>query len=279
MKQEVQDWSSKSTLVHGAVKPWHVLFLYCVGFAVSTVASYYLTENESAYIRSEMRDVVWRGINGVIILILTIVVPEFRRSLPTLFAKPSTEITKYDIALAVGVSLAWGYGFYRIAVCFPLVHADLQRFYGLCLFSQLPEFKAKYLLMLIGTTITAPLAEELIFRGYLLNLWIARWGVTAGILISSTIFGLFHFQNTLFALPMGIAFALVYLKYDSLWPGIALHALCNALAFPWMPGGLAHIKDKGAADQLNNWIPELLLAVAFVPLVVLFWRRFKPLTA
>jgi membrane protease YdiL (CAAX protease family) len=273
--------SSKSILLRGAVKPWHVVFLYSLGFVVSTVAAYYLTQHERAEIRHEMNDVVWRGINGVIILIFTIVVPEFRRSLPTLFAKPSSRVAGKDVALALGVCLAWGYGLYRIALCFPLIHADLERFYGMFIYTLLPDFQPKHLLMLIGISITAPLAEELIFRGYLLNLWIDRWGVTAGILASSTVFGLIHLEHTLFALPLGIVFALVYLKYDSLWPGIALHSIYNALAFPWIPGpGRFFLqKDMATADQLVSWIPELLIALAFIPLAVLFWRRFKPVTA
>src|SRR5260221_607948 len=235
---------ARMALVKGAVKPWHVLFLYSVSFAVSTVASFYLTRNEVPDIRYEMRDVVWRGINGVIIMFITIVVPEFRRSLSMLFAPPSERIEGRDVALAVAVSLAWGYGLYRIALCFPLVHVDPEKYYGMFLMGRLAEFKPKHLLMLIGKTIAAPLTEDLVVSGYLVNLGTSRWGLAAGILLSSLIFALFHFYTAPFAFPLGVAFAMIYLRYDSLWPGIALHSLYNALAFPWLLGGVLYQKGQ-----------------------------------
>jgi CAAX protease family protein len=131
-------------------------------------------------------------------------------------------------------------------------------------------------LILIGGVIAAPIGEELVFRGYLMNLWRARWGVVPAVLVSSLAFGLFHWERAVFAAPMGVIFAMVYLKYNSLWPAIWLHASYNLLAFPWLVGGLFYVKEKASIAHLSNWIPELLLGLLFIPLCVLFWRQFKP---
>ncbi len=261
------------------MQPWHIVFLYAVCYLVAAIASHYLTLNEPAFIRLEMRDLVHRAIDSVIIMTITIVVPELRRSLAVLFAAPASRIATKDIAIAIALMFTWGYGMYRVALCFPLVHLDPDAYYSRLLFTELGTFEPKYLLFLVGTTFTAPLAEELVFRGYLLNLWAARWGILPGVLISSAAFGLFHGTSAPFAFPMGILFALVYVKYDSLWPGIALHSLYNFLAFRWITGPLFYQKDKVSAVDITNWIPEAILAVAFIPLAIGFWRRFRPVAS
>src|SRR5260221_14005114 len=99
---------ARMALVKGAVKPWHVLFLYSVSFAVRTVASFYLTRSAVPDIRYEMRDVVWRGINGVIIMFITIVVPKCGRVLLILFARPQERVEGRAVCLPLPGSLAGG---------------------------------------------------------------------------------------------------------------------------------------------------------------------------
>lgn len=80
--------------------------------------------------------------------------------------------------------------------------------------------------------VMAPLAEEVFFRGFLYAGLRDRWGLTAGILASSVIFGLVHLTPGVI-LPivlMGGIFAWLYQATGTLWAPILLHAIVNAIA-------------------------------------------------
>jgi len=81
--------------------------------------------------------------------------------------------------------------------------------------------------------VVAPVAEEVLFRGYLLPGLSTRYGRTWGILLSAAIFSAVHvFPGVLLPIfIMGLIFAWLYYRYDSLWPCIILHGLVNSLAF------------------------------------------------
>jgi len=272
---EERGWTSKSILVHGAVKPWHVLFLFTVSWAVSIVGSYKITEHIDLANRMAIRDTVMDAIEASIILAFTVIVPEFRRSLATLFARPRSRPSAADLGIAFAVALGWGYGVYRAVVCLPLLLLRPDLYQSLRYTEALGSFGVEYLAFWAGAVVVAPVAEELIFRGYLLNLWAARWGVWPALIVSSLVFGLFHWERAVFAAPIGLILGLVYLRYDSLWPGIFLHAAYNALASPWLLGQFFVVKHREIAGHIAQWIPEIVIAVLAIPLFIIFWRRFK----
>ena len=276
---DARGWSSKSSLVHGAVKPWHVLFLFTVSWAVSVVGSYKIAEHIAGPSRMAIRDMVMDGIGASIILAFTVVVPEFRRSLGVLFSRPRSSPAAADLGLAYAASLAWGYGFYRAVICLPVLLFHPEAYQTLQYVEAVGPFKAEYLAFWAGAVLVAPVAEELIFRGYLLNLWAARWGMWPAVIISSLVFGLFHWERAVFAAPIGLILALVYLKYDSLWPGIFLHGAYNALASPWLLGHFFYVKHHDMIGQVSQWIPEIVVAILSIPIFVVFWQRFKPVPA
>src|SRR5260221_4882245 len=88
--------TSKAILVNGAVKPWHVIFLYAVCYAVGEVGGFYLTKGEDPAIRYELWNLMIHAIGATILLAFTIVVPEFCRSLPTLFSAGIERMTLRD---------------------------------------------------------------------------------------------------------------------------------------------------------------------------------------
>lgn len=91
---------------------------------------------------------------------------------------------------------------------------------------------AANVLSFLSLVIIAPVLEELIFRGYLLHRWSKKWGLAAGILLSSAVFGAVH-PDTLAAAITGIGFALLYLKTQTLWAPIAAHSLYNLIVWLW----------------------------------------------
>jgi membrane protease YdiL (CAAX protease family) len=93
--------------------------------------------------------------------------------------------------------------------------------------------RAEYILAFIMLVIIAPIAEELLFRGYLFGklqkyapLWIS-------ILITSLLFALVHFAWNvgLDVFALSIVLCLLRVVSKSLWPCIMLHMLKNGVAF------------------------------------------------
>jgi membrane protease YdiL (CAAX protease family) len=274
-----QSTNARDALTSGAVKPWHVVFIFFVAWSVGIVGSFKATQHVDAAFRREAWELVLQGIFSAIILAFTVIVPEFRHTLKALFAKPVPRPSAIDLGFAFAITLAWGYGLYRVLVCLPILLAHPEAFRTLRFTDHLAPLEIKYLAALLGSVIVVPIGEELVFRGYLLNLWIARRGVWFAVIASSVVFGAFHLETAVFAAPMGVIFALVYLRYQSLWPGIFIHGAYNLLAFPWLLGGLFYVKPRQSIGELSSWIPEFVIAALFIPLFILFWRRFKPVPA
>lgn len=87
----------------------------------------------------------------------------------------------------------------------------------------------------ILTTVMAPLAEELFFRGFLYG-GLRKYGVPIAAIVSGLLFGAVHIGGSPigFLVPLaalGIILALLYERTGSLYPPIALHALNNSIAF------------------------------------------------
>lgn len=266
----------KDVLVRGAVRAWHVIFILLVAYAVSEVSGFKLTQGLDPESRDRLFPILNGSINAIICLAFVVVVPEFRRSLPILFDTPLVEARAGDLTWAFLAMLCWGCGAYVTAFLAPLMQLKPE-WYALAGFHETAApVSTRYLAIAFASVLLAPIGEELMYRGFLMNLWAARWGVGGGVIASSIVFGLFHRQNALFAGVMGLALALVYLKYDSLWPGIAMHAAYNLVVFDPLFGQVVWVKNRAAIQDLANWIPEMILTVLFIPVAWQFWRRFRP---
>lgn len=89
--------------------------------------------------------------------------------------------------------------------------------------------------------------EEVIFRGFVLNALRKRTSIAISIIVTSILFGLWHFKNLLWmsfnpvvhqvlytGLIVGPIFAWVTIRTNSIWPAIMLHQLHNVLASPML---------------------------------------------
>lgn len=93
--------------------------------------------------------------------------------------------------------------------------------------------RTQYLLAFVTLVILAPIAEEVLFRGYLygkLKKYVPVW---LAILVSSLLFGAVHGQwNVAFdTFAAGVVMCLLRDITGSLWPAIFLHMLKNGLAY------------------------------------------------
>ncbi len=79
----------------------------------------------------------------------------------------------------------------------------------------------------IKLIILSPIAEELFFRGYLLQRLSAKWGLKTGLFISAVIFSVVH-PNIFSALILGLLTTLIYVKTQNIFAPILCHSLSNA---------------------------------------------------
>lgn len=88
------------------------------------------------------------------------------------------------------------------------------------------------LLTLIAGSIVTPIGEELLFRGVVANVLLARLGAWVAVPLSALLFALAHGINPVFpvALVVGVLAALLFTWSGSIWPGVILHGVNNAVA-------------------------------------------------
>mgnify|MGYP001032893663 CR=1 FL=1 len=121
---------------------------------------------------------------------------------------------------------------------------------------------------LLTLVVMAPLFEEVIFRGVLLESARARYGVVAGWLISSLIFGVVHIYPAVMvnAIIMGLILGFVYIRTASLWPAIILHAFNNGVAYLMLAMGR---ENQMLSDMIGNrTVYALLYTLALLVFLV-----------
>ena len=85
-------------------------------------------------------------------------------------------------------------------------------------------------LMLFVVLVFAPITEEFVFRGVLLQRWAVRWNLPVGVIMSSVLFGMLHINNPMGLTMFGVIMALLYIRTRSLWVPIIAHALNNVVS-------------------------------------------------
>jgi membrane protease YdiL (CAAX protease family) len=108
---------------------------------------------------------------------------------------------------------------------------------------------------LIGFALQGP-AEEVLFRGYILENVREQWGVRQAVVASSLAFGLLHAANPAFGpLPFvnlvlfGVAMALykIYVDDNQLWGVFAIHAIWN-----WLQQVVFGLPNSGIVSVPHN---------------------------
>jgi uncharacterized protein len=99
-------------------------------------------------------------------------------------------------------------------------------------FDQLTQ-QFEYVLAFLTLVVVAPIAEEILFRGYLLSKLRGHVTTWIAVLITSLLFSLVHFAWNVgidvFALSIVLCIVTIWTK--SLWPAIFIHMLKNGIAF------------------------------------------------
>lgn len=132
------------------------------------------------------------------------------------------------------------------------------------------------LLTVVATVVVAPVTEEIIFRGILLQRWAIKWGIRASLLASSLVFGVLH-VDMVGAFMFGLVMGLLYIKTRTLFVPMTCHTLNNslALALTFLP------VENNATDiytleqlQADWWWGILLLILSFPWLARFIYRNY-----
>lgn len=122
----------------------------------------------------------------------------------------------------------------------------------------------------------APLLEETLCRGLVLEAMRSRWGNATAVAVSSLFFGALHVDPSA-ALPafvVGLVLGSVYVRTSSLFSAVILHAINNAIAFALICFDVA---DTPLREMVgNDRVYWSLYAAALVVLAlfgVVVWRR------
>ncbi len=85
---------------------------------------------------------------------------------------------------------------------------------------------------LLVAVFVAPFCEETFFRGFVFMGFLRAMPLVWAIIFSALIFGVAHADPGSFAVLVIIGLALAFLRWrtHSIWPGMILHALNNAIA-------------------------------------------------
>ena len=107
------------------------------------------------------------------------------------------------------------------------------------------EFKQNPTHFFISVVVIAPILEELIFRGVILDYLLKHKSEKTSILYSGLIFGLMHFSpdQVFFAFFAGILLGYVYVKSRNIVVPILFHAINNALSFVYIHYGHSSFLD------------------------------------
>lgn len=91
----------------------------------------------------------------------------------------------------------------------------------------------EYILAFIALVVLAPIFEEAIFRGFLMTRLRGKFNFITSAIIVSLVFGLVHMQWNVGIDVFALSLVLCYVreKTGSIWSGIGIHMLKNALAF------------------------------------------------
>lgn len=134
--------------------------------------------------------------------------------------------------------------------------------------------RTDFILSVLVIGIIAPLIEEIIFRGYMVNRLLGWYSPKQAILISSVIFGMFHVNPLwmLYAVVMGYFLAAVAVKKDNILYSICLHLGFNLPSLITVTVEMAGI---GNSFFFQNRFLILVYGLIAGCTAYLLYRRFR----
>lgn len=111
------------------------------------------------------------------------------------------------------------------------------------------------LLALLAIGVGAPVLEEALFRGILLPGLARNYGPTKAILQTSLLFGIIHFNpsQSLSAFLIGLFLGWLYVRTQSLWACILVHATNNIAAWMMLYRAVPGVNWQESVRDVSAW--------------------------
>ncbi|WP_157778386.1 CPBP family intramembrane glutamic endopeptidase [Massilia violaceinigra] len=131
-------------------------------------------------------------------------------------------------------------------------------------------------LQAITIVVLGPVVEEIVFRGFILRRLCEKYRLSVAIVVSSLMFGIVHFdQGFLGSFVNGIIYAIVAVRFASLYAPIFVHGGYNAITFfIERMYGVSLVAEKSRIDSIDYWLPELALLPFCLIALVWYWKMF-----
>lgn len=126
-----------------------------------------------------------------------------------------------------------------------------------------------YIYVILFGGILGPIIEEFIFRGFLLS-WLQRFGKQFAIIITAIVFGVLHGKDIIPHIAAGIMYASFAFHFNSIIPGIILHAGKNILGYILLQSNIIFIISGNLLLSLDGNLTFLLIALFFSLLLMIF---------
>lgn len=131
--------------------------------------------------------------------------------------------------------------------------------------------------------VLAPVMEEVLFRGILLEAVREKYSSGRAIVVSALMFGVIHIipQQVVNAFVIGLILGFIYVRTDSLWPVIIIHALNNAMAYvimQWSDGANLTVRSLIENDTTYAVVYGMSLAV-FIVSGYMVWRSIEKINS
>jgi membrane protease YdiL (CAAX protease family) len=99
-----------------------------------------------------------------------------------------------------------------------------------------PALPTNFLMLFLLLVVIMPIAEEMLFRGFLYRLLRGHFSVWAAAPISAAAFAALHGVPSLFPwlFYMGVVYAVLAERTGSLWASIVVHAMANTLVLAYL---------------------------------------------
>ena len=125
-------------------------------------------------------------------------------------------------------------------------------------------------LLVLAIAITAPVIEEILFRGMIFNELKQIMPVIPVIIIQGLLFGAYHFNivQFIYCSFLGIIFGLVYYWTQNLWIPILLHFSNNILSV-----ATAKQQEPDTSSEVNIWVFLISLIVTILFCYFFYKRR------
>lgn len=197
------------------------------------------------------------------------------------FGRPIRSSDAAQISLISIATVLLGIGSWALLVYFNAIVSDdlAMKHWGLISaqdFRELRWSKPWLLGHLIISSFLAPIMEEVIFRGFVLQRLRERYTLEVSIVVSAGLFAAFHYDKSFVgAFVHGVIFCMLAVRMASLYAPILVHCIYNASIFILTTSyGLSIVGERGLLSHLSYWVPELLCGIVGCVLLGIYFAIF-----